>query len=166
MFENSSAATRTESERAFQAGFVSMYGNLPFVIRVIGLCAGVPAGAVRLFPLDAEHRHWQGDRLSVLPEFRVRGLGQPLVRFATSTAAALGGLEMIAHIQISNVAFFERLGWVKDGSTEMYVGIAHQPMAIDLTALVQTSSVERNPVTDSLLRSNTVATTSLSRART
>lgn len=36
-FENSSAATRTESERAFQAGFVSMYGNLPFVIRVIGL---------------------------------------------------------------------------------------------------------------------------------
>ncbi len=37
MFENSSAATHTESEQAFQAGFVSMYGNLPFVLRVIGL---------------------------------------------------------------------------------------------------------------------------------
>jgi putative ABC transport system permease protein len=37
MFENSAAPTRTETERAFQAGFVSMYGNLPFVIRVIGL---------------------------------------------------------------------------------------------------------------------------------
>jgi len=37
LFENSSAATRTESEQAFQAGFVSMYGNIPFVIRVIGL---------------------------------------------------------------------------------------------------------------------------------
>jgi putative ABC transport system permease protein len=37
MFENSSAATRTETERAFQAGFVSMYGNVPFVLRVIGL---------------------------------------------------------------------------------------------------------------------------------
>ena len=36
MFENSSAATRTESEQAFQAGFVSMYGNVPFVLRVIG----------------------------------------------------------------------------------------------------------------------------------
>ena len=36
MFENSSAATRTESEQAFQAGFVSMYGNIPFVLRVIG----------------------------------------------------------------------------------------------------------------------------------
>jgi putative ABC transport system permease protein len=37
MFENSSAATRTETERAFQAGFVSMYGNVPFLIGVIGL---------------------------------------------------------------------------------------------------------------------------------
>src|SRR6266850_352624 len=37
MFENSPAATRTESEQAFQAGFVSMYGNIPFVLRVIGL---------------------------------------------------------------------------------------------------------------------------------
>ena len=37
MFENSSAATHTESEQAFQAGFISFYGNLPFVIRVIGL---------------------------------------------------------------------------------------------------------------------------------
>jgi putative ABC transport system permease protein len=37
MFENSAAATRTETERAFQAGFVSMYGNVPFLLRVIGL---------------------------------------------------------------------------------------------------------------------------------
>lgn len=37
MFQNSNAATRTESEQAFQAGFVSMYGNIPFVLRVIGL---------------------------------------------------------------------------------------------------------------------------------
>jgi putative ABC transport system permease protein len=37
MFENSATATHTETERAFQAGFVSMFGNIPFVIRVIGL---------------------------------------------------------------------------------------------------------------------------------
>ncbi len=37
LFENSSAQTRTETERAFQAGFVSMYGNVPFLIGVIGL---------------------------------------------------------------------------------------------------------------------------------
>ena len=37
MFENSAAATHTETERAFQAGFISMYGNIPFVLRIIGL---------------------------------------------------------------------------------------------------------------------------------
>lgn len=37
LFENSAAATLTESEQAFQAGFVSMYGNVPFVLRVIGI---------------------------------------------------------------------------------------------------------------------------------
>lgn len=37
LFVNSSAATLTESEQAFQAGFVSMWGNVPFVMRVIGL---------------------------------------------------------------------------------------------------------------------------------
>jgi putative ABC transport system permease protein len=37
LFEISSAATHTETEKAFQAGFVSWYGNLPFVIKVIGL---------------------------------------------------------------------------------------------------------------------------------
>jgi putative ABC transport system permease protein len=36
-FENAAPATLTETERAFQAGFVSMYGNIPFVLRVIGL---------------------------------------------------------------------------------------------------------------------------------
>jgi len=36
-YENSAARTRTETERAFQAGFVSMYGNVPFLIGVIGL---------------------------------------------------------------------------------------------------------------------------------
>ena len=37
MFENSEAATRTETEQAFSAGFVSMYGNIPFVVRFIGM---------------------------------------------------------------------------------------------------------------------------------
>ena len=36
-FENAAPATLTETEKAFQAGFVSMYGNIPFVLRVIGL---------------------------------------------------------------------------------------------------------------------------------
>jgi putative ABC transport system permease protein len=37
IYENSASPTRTETERAFQAGFVSMYGNVPFLIGVIGI---------------------------------------------------------------------------------------------------------------------------------
>jgi putative ABC transport system permease protein len=37
LYANSAASTHTETERAFQAGFVSMYGNMPFLIGVIGL---------------------------------------------------------------------------------------------------------------------------------
>ena len=36
-FENAAPATLTETEQAFQAGFVSMYGNIPFVLRTVGL---------------------------------------------------------------------------------------------------------------------------------
>jgi putative N-acetyltransferase (TIGR04045 family) len=90
-----------------------------------------PGGAVRLYPI--EPGVWQGDRLAVLPECRAWNLGGPLVRFAVDTAAALGGVEMVAHVQTANVRFFERLGWRRRGEPEIYVGLPHQLMAIDLT---------------------------------
>lgn len=37
LFENSANATHTETERAFQAGFVSMIGNIGFVVNLLGL---------------------------------------------------------------------------------------------------------------------------------
>ena len=37
LYANSGASTHTETERAFQAGFVSMYGNVPFLVGVIGI---------------------------------------------------------------------------------------------------------------------------------
>lgn len=96
-----------------------------------------PGGAVRLYPLDGVARPgavWQGDRLAVLPAFRP-WLGAPLVRFAVDTAASLGGSEMVAHVQTANVRFFERLGWQRRGEPELYVGLPHQLMAIDLTTV-------------------------------
>lgn len=35
-FENSTAPTQTETEKAFQAGFVTMWGNVAFLVRAIG----------------------------------------------------------------------------------------------------------------------------------
>lgn len=109
----------------------------PSTVKVLAWTASAdgawePGGAVRLYPL--EPGIWQGDRLAVLPPFRAWNLGGPLVRFAVDTAAALGGIEMLAHVQAANVRFFERLGWRRRGEPEVYVGLPHQLMAIDLTA--------------------------------
>jgi len=102
------------------------------VIHLLGRCGDTPAGAVRLFPVDETGRVWQGDRLCVLPPFRTRGLGAPLVRCAVATAGALGGATMIAHVQLPNVKFFRHLGWRPEGDTEIYAGREHQPMVIEL----------------------------------
>jgi putative N-acetyltransferase (TIGR04045 family) len=105
-------------------------------LHVLGFVDGVPAGAVRLFPLDPcdPSGDWQGDRLAVLPEYRAMGLGRPLVRFAVDTATAMGGRRMVAHVQPQNRTFFLRLGWTQCGEPELYVGIPHLRMEIDLSS--------------------------------
>jgi putative N-acetyltransferase (TIGR04045 family) len=119
-----------EEQGLFDPSDLDHHDGEPEVIRVLGLCESVPAGTVRLFPLSGDR--WQGDRLAVLPRFRALGVGKPLVRFGVATAAALGGGEMVAHIQLANVAFFEQIGWSKAGQVEIYVGVPHQPMSIGL----------------------------------
>jgi len=104
----------------------------PQTVHVLATIDGEPVGTVRLFPIDGPGL-WQGDRLAVLPRFRVHGAGAPLVRFAVEHAARHGGRRMIAHIQLPNVVFFRRLGWDLAGPVEDYLGAAHQPMAIALT---------------------------------
>jgi putative N-acetyltransferase (TIGR04045 family) len=104
----------------------------PLTVHVVGSVDTVIGGTVRLFPLAEDGGRWQGDRLAVLPEFRARGLGAPLVRYAVRTAGELGGRLMVAHIQLPNVRFFERLGWRREGDVETYAGLPHQLMTIEL----------------------------------
>ena len=99
-------------------------------LHAIGIAGGRVAGAVRLYPLREE---WKGDRLAVLPEARHGALGARLVRFAVATAGARGGGRMVAMIQLPNVAFFESLGWSRDGAAVAFHGRPHQPMAIALS---------------------------------
>jgi putative N-acetyltransferase (TIGR04045 family) len=101
-------------------------------IAVLGYSDGIAVGTVRLFPLDLVDGRWQGDRLAVLSAYRTHGVGGPLVRYAVAAAGAHGGRTMVAHIQPANVAFFRRLGWVRAGESEVYAGLPHQPMCIDL----------------------------------
>jgi putative N-acetyltransferase (TIGR04045 family) len=118
----------------------------PAAIHVIGRADETICGTVRLYPLgpdagpdagadagpDAGGR-WKGDRLAVLASYRHLGLGAPLVRFAVSAAARLGGREMEAFIQPANIAFFRWLGWERTGDLVDYAGLPHQRMLIDLT---------------------------------
>lgn len=108
-------------------------------LHVLGLVDGVPAGTVRLYPLDPADPagDWQGDRLAVLPEYRRSGLGRPLVRFAVATAAALGGRRMVARVQSPNLVFFRRLGWNQLAEPAPYLGLPHVWMDIDLRSDVR-----------------------------
>jgi putative N-acetyltransferase (TIGR04045 family) len=121
-----------EEQRVFPESDLDAHDCDESVIALLGQCDDVPAGTVRLFVLDPPDGLWQGDRLAVLAPYRTRGVGAPLVSCAVATAAALGGRRMAAHIQPANVTFFERLGWVRSGVTEIYAGLAHQPMSIEL----------------------------------
>ena len=103
----------------------------PATIHVLGYYGGIAAGTVRLYPLGESV--WRGDRLAVLPAFRRRRVGAPLVRFAVATAGARGGRRMIAHIQPQNVPFFIHLGWQPIGEITDYVGHPHQRMEIPLS---------------------------------
>jgi putative N-acetyltransferase (TIGR04045 family) len=113
-------------------------------IAVLGYSDGIAVGTVRLFLLEPAEGRWQGDRLAVLSAYRTHGVGAPLVRYAVATAAVRGGRTMAAHIQPANVTFFERLGWAIVGETEIYAGLPHQPMCIDLpTRSVGLATVRR-----------------------
>jgi putative N-acetyltransferase (TIGR04045 family) len=113
-------------------------------VHLVGYCDGIVAGSVRLYELDRSIGLWQGDRLAVLPPYRVGGLGAPLVRCAVAIAGARGGRTMVAHIQPSNVTFFTRLGWSSEGEPEIYVGLPHQQMSISLPAPGLGASIARS----------------------
>jgi len=127
-------------QEVFAASDLDAHDAADSTIKVVAWAAAPitgwePGGAVRLYPVDGGAL-WHGDRLAVLPEFRAWNLGGPLVRFAIDTAARFGGEEMVAHVQTANVRFFERLGWVRRGAPEIYVGLPHQLMSIDLRVRV------------------------------
>lgn len=121
-----------DEQAIFAESDLDLHDRDTSAVPLIGYCDGVAAGTVRLFALDPADGIWQGDRLAVLAPYRTRGLGAPLVRCAVATAAVLGGRLMSAHIQLANVRFFQRLGWEACGDREIYAGLVHQPMSIEL----------------------------------
>ncbi len=111
----------------------------PATISVLASIDDQVAGTVRLYPVDPDGvgvtGRWRGDRLAVLVPYRASLVGARLVRHAVATAAAAGGSQMEASVQVANTVFFERLGWRCDGDARPYLGLPHQPMLIDLAGV-------------------------------
>lgn len=119
-----------EQQGLFVESDVDEWDSFVETLHAVAVVDGEVVGTVRLYPLG--DGLWKGDRLAVLPDARVHRLGAALVNFAVRTAGSLGGVRMVAQVQTSNVRFFERLGWERDGEPAGYHGAPHQPMAIDL----------------------------------
>jgi putative N-acetyltransferase (TIGR04045 family) len=126
-------AVFVDEQAIFTGSDIDEHDGRDDVVRVLALKDGQPVGAVRLYRVGHPSGLWKGDRLAVLAARRTCGAGAPLVRFAVAHARACGGQRMIAHIQIANVRFFERLGWSAYRDAEPFMGISHQPMEIALT---------------------------------
>jgi putative N-acetyltransferase (TIGR04045 family) len=129
------ASVFVTEQRIFTGSDADAHDDDPATVHVLGFVDDLPAGAVRLYPVDrrSDGGLWKGDRLAVLPAWRSSGLGAPLVRFAVAEAGARGGTEMIAMVQVPNVRFFVRLGWTPVGEPQNYVGLPHQQMRINLS---------------------------------
>jgi putative N-acetyltransferase (TIGR04045 family) len=119
-----------ELQGLFAETDVDRFDSMDSTLHAVAIVDGSVVGTVRLYPLF--DGLWKGDRLAVLPDARVHRLGAALVQFAVRTAGSLGGERMIAQVQLSNVRFFQRLGWSLDGEPGLYHGAPHQPMAIAL----------------------------------
>ena len=127
-------AVFVEEQALFAGSDRDAFDDDPATVHVVGAGVGDEVGGVvRLYPL-AEPGLWKGDRLAVLRPHRHGLLGAELVRFAVTTAGALGGERMVAMIQVPNVGFFTELGWSEAGAVEPYHGVDHRPMDIDLRA--------------------------------
>ena len=120
-------------QRLFVGSDRDIHDDDASTIHVIGLVDGVPAGAVRLYPLGPRADGlWKGDRLAVLRRHRRDGIGRPLVKRAVALAAGLGGRRMDAQVQVANVNFFRILGWSPVGDPAEQFGVPHQHMSIPL----------------------------------
>jgi len=121
-----------EEQRIFDDSDGDGRDDDPATVRVLATVQGEPAGTVRCYQLGGGT--WQGDRLAVRRRFRRAGVAVALVEAAVAAAAAGGGDEMVACVQVTNVRFFEGLGWRRRGDPVPYAdGRPHQVMVRALT---------------------------------
>ena len=89
-------------------------------------------GTVRIYPDPDKSGDWVGSRLAVRKEHRAYRVGRLLIREAMKRVKKRGAVNFKAHIQLSNVRFFEKVGWNCVGPVQEFCGLPHQLMHADL----------------------------------
>ena len=104
---------------------------LPLVAIALDAPGGpLVVGTVRLH--EVSPGVWWGSRLAVAHDWhRVGKLGSELIRLAVGTAHARGARQFHAHVQMQNVALFQRLHWTKTAEVTLH-GHPHAHMLADL----------------------------------
>ena len=121
-----------EEQALFSDSDVDEYDDHAVHLVAIDQETGAVVGAVRCYQADEETLF--GGRLAVLKEFRHSGaaIGPGLCQLAEQVVIERGCRRFLAHIQLQNVRFFERLGWQKVGEPEPHYGQPHQLMQASL----------------------------------
>lgn len=77
---------------------------------------GEPIGTCRYYIEDDEYRI---GRIAVIKEYRGKGIGQMIVRYAEDKILEIGGRETVLSAQVRAKGFYEKLGYVGEGEIYM-----------------------------------------------
>ena len=69
-------------------------------------------------------------RMAVLPNFRGQGIGREILERLLLAATAEGASSLILHAQLTAMPFYEKLGFVGQGSLYEEAGIPHRNMML------------------------------------
>ena len=75
-------------------------------------------------------------RMAVLPNFRGQGIGREILERLLLAATAEGASSLILHAQLTAMPFYEKLGFVGQGSLYEEAGIPHRNMMLILSKTI------------------------------
>ncbi len=83
--------------------------------------------------VDKDHGQAQIGRMAVLPRFRNQGVGKQILEKLIALAKSQGVRSIVLHSQITAIPFYEKQGFLVQGSTYDEAGIPHRNMILLLS---------------------------------
>ena len=155
-YRNSRAATRTETERAFQTGFITMYGNVGFLMNAVGLAVFFAILLVAASTMMMAAR----ERTSEVAVLKTLGFGDRLlfglVLAEAATITLIGGLLGVFGAKlIFEGTQFQGAGFLPGFQVKWSTAIAGMAIALLLgliSGIVPAWQAARLPVAQTLRR--------------